>query len=98
MFNIPEARTIGNTEFPLSIQLQYGPHTNALDLRLIQVKQKHNGGSNKERNNHQGETDSEEEEEDDVGDNRDVTPKDEGPFYKTIIIVEYHLILLLRVL
>ncbi len=73
MFIIPEARTIGNAEFPLSIQLQYGPHSNALELRLVQ---KHNKSS-KGGNNVQRESDSEEE--NDFEDNRDiVTPKDEG--------------------
>lgn len=31
-------RTINKTEFPLSLQLQYGPHSSILEIRMVQIR------------------------------------------------------------
>ncbi len=61
----------------MSIQLQYGPHSSVLELRLVQIRRKSTRGIGSAVNSTPGaQTDSDED--DELGDSRDVTPKDEG--------------------
>lgn len=81
-----DVRVIDNAECPLNIQLQYGPLSNMLELRLVQVKQpagpgpraRVGGGGNNGHRNHEQDEEDDDNDDDDVKNNRDITPKDEG--------------------
>ena len=72
-----EARPIGRGESPLNIQLQYGPHSNVLELRLARIRESRIPRSDN-RGLHTQTSEDEDDEVDGLEDRRNIIPKEEG--------------------
>ena len=77
-----EVRTIGKSESPLEIQLQYGPHNTILEMRLVQVRDSRVKISRRGRGLM---NDSDSDDEETLRGRRNMIPKDEG-MYKCMCI------------
>ena len=81
-----EVRTIGKSESPLEIQLQYGPHNTILEIRLVQVR---DSRVNISRRGRDLMNDSDSDDEETLRGRRNMTPKDEGIYMIHTYIYAY---------
>ena len=67
------SRTINKTEYPLNLQLQYGPHSSILEIRLVQIHDRRVAvsGLNNEANDYDEQIRQKR-------GNSSISPKDEG--------------------